>query len=721
MQTYKLHITGLDCPDCAKALEKGICQMPQVKNASLNFYAATLTVNGDISLDALKREIKLLGHEVADPPATPSQPQKGRGLLRFASYLWQRLEVKLALFGILLVSLAALIEPHAPAGIILLIRLVAIGAAGWHTAKNAIITLWKSRMMNMNFLMMVAGIGAVIIGEYGEVAAMLALFSISEAIESYTNDRARAVLAELSELAPLYALKLTPSGENITPVEALAVGDLILVKSGERVPMDGVVEEGSSQVNQSPITGESMPVEKTIGDTLFSGSINGEGVLKVRITHLAKDNTINRIIQLVTEAQNNRATSHQFIDRFAQIYTPVMVLVALLVATIPTLVFQQPLLNVGESYGWLYRALSLLVIGCPCALVISTPVTLVSSLTRAARAGVVFKGGIFMEGLSRIDAIAFDKTGTLTQGNPEVVRFAAQNCAGTPTCAPCDDLLALACALEKHSTHPMQRAILAAGEKHAVIDRYPPAENLQTRTGKGIQGSVNGNIAAIGSPTLFAEEHDTPQSLLDQVQQAEARGETAMLVCDGERVRGYISVADQLRAESAAVMETLHKMGKKTILLTGDHQKTAQNVAQSLGIADIRAQLLPEEKMSAIEQLKQVYGRVIMVGDGINDSPALARADIGVAMGGRGSAQALETADIVLMGDDLTKLPFAIQLSKFTNALIRQNIAISLGTKLVVAALALAGITPLWLAVVADMGVSLLVTFNGMRALRFQA
>jgi len=484
--------------------------------------------------------------------------------------------------------------------------------------------------------------------------------------------------------------------------------------------MDGVILAGSSSVNQAPITGESKLVEKSVGEEVISGSINGQGVLQVQVSKYAKDNTIQRIIQLVTEAQENKAEQVKYIDRFASVYTPIIFGVAVLVAIVPVLIFNQPFWNVGESYGWLHRSLSLLLVGCPCALVISTPITMISGLTRAAKAGVVFKGGVFLEGLSNAKVIAFDKTGTLTRGEPVVSQVKAVDCEGDAFCPRCDDLVALTSALEAHSSHPLASSVIEEANRRGVASRYSSAQDLMVLEGKGQTGTVNGKTGTVGSLPLFLAEHMTPEAIVQEVLKAESRGESTMLVCDGDRVRGFLSVEDAVRPGVEEVIRQIKAQGLRPVMLTGDNNVVAGKVANQTGIEEFHSALLPEEKLNWLTLLKERYGNVIMAGDGVNDSPALARADIGVAMGGAGNAQVLETADVVLLNDDLEKLPFAIRLSKFVNGLVRQNVVFSLGVKALIAIVALLGLTPLWVAVLADIGISLLVTLNGMRALRFE-
>ena len=605
--------------------------------------------------------------------------------------------------------------------LLLILQFCVLPVAGWMIFRNGAISLFKEHDLNMNVLMSIASIGAVAIGEAHEALIMVILFTLSEALEGYTNDHARAILTEFADLAPHEALLVAGDGEKLVPIETLQVGDRILVRAGERFPMDGLVAKGNSEVNQAPITGESRLVPKGVGDEVLSGSVNGQGVLEVQVSRLAADNTIQRIIALVTDAQENKARQEKFIDRFARVYTPIVMASSVLVAVIPTLVFKQNFWNTPETYGWFHRALSVLMVGCPCALIISTPITMVSGLTRAARAGVIFKGGIFLESLSDSKVMAFDKTGTLTLGKPTVTKVEATYCTGNDHCEPCNDLVAIASSLEAHSTHPLGAAVLQEAVARGVHNRYPAAEGLQVLEGRGQQGVLNGKLATVGSLPLFLAEHETPEKIVEEVEEAEERGQTTMLICDGERVVGYLAVQDEPRPEAREVIAELKAEGIRTLMLTGDNSGVADSIAEKVGIDNVFAGLLPAEKLNKLIELKNEFGEVVMVGDGINDSPALAQADIGVAMGGAGNAQVLETADVVLMNDDLSRLPFAVRLSRRVNRLIRQNVVISLAVKVTVAVAAMAGLTPLWVAIFADIGISLIVTLNGLRALRFEA
>lgn len=640
----------------------------------------------------------------------------------FWQHFWQMPELKLVIPGILLLAISLFLPRFGVSHRwTIIIQLLILPVAGWFVLSHGFKSLFFRRKLNMDVLMSLALIGAVLIGEGTEALILLILFTLSEAIEGYTSASARKVLTEFADLAPKEALRLTNGEESLVPVGELKIGDRIIVRAGDRLPMDGIIISGESELNQAGITGESAWVAKQASDEVLSGTINGSGLLEIEVIRLVQDTTMQRIIRLVTEAQASKAKQEKFIDKFASIYTPIVMLIAILVVVIPTVFFKQALWNTAHAYGWLHRGLSLLMIGCPCALVISTPVTIISGLTRAARSGVIFKGGVYLEGLSKVKAMAFDKTGTLTRGEPKVELVKAVDCENSDEpCEPCDNLLALASALEERSHHPLSSAILEHAEDRGVRGRIAPAEDLKVLAGRGQEGTVNGKKATVGSLPLFLAEHRTPAKLVDETRQAEADGQTTVLVCDGDSVRGYLSLRDQTRPEATEVLKALQDLNVHTVMLTGDNAGAAQNIASQLGIHEVKSSLLPHEKLDALELLQETFGTVAMVGDGINDGPALARADIGVAMGGAASAQILETADVVLMNNDLKRLPFALRLSRFTNQLIRQNILVSLGVKFAVAILAILGLTPLWVAVLADIGIALAVTLNGLRATSFE-
>lgn len=670
------------------------------------------TVSGQVSEAALN---------CANCAVPASAEHSADGLKGFWQILRSNRDFKVTLPGAMLLALTFFLPGWGVASQwVTLIQLLLLPLAGWTVMRGAWRSLTRSHSLDMTGLMTIASVGAVLIGETAEALVLLLLFSVSEALEDYANAQARSVLSGFSDLAPKIARRLAGGREEDIPVEALRVGDVIVIRPGERLPMDGTVLEGQSEIDQSVITGESQPVPVQAGSGVLSGSINGQGALWVRVERLAADTTIQRIINLVTEAQANHSDQQKFIDRFSKVYTPIVFAIAVAVALVPVLFFGQPLLNQVEGYGWLHRALSVLLVGCPCALVISTPVTMISGLTRAARLGVVFKGGIYLEQLGQTKAIAFDKTGTLTKGIPTVSLVQSLDCEGAERCEPCGDMLALAGSLEQHSSHPLGQAVVAEADAWGVLTKYPAAEGVVNLPGRGQQGYINGQLSTVGSLNLFLAEHNTPPSLAEQARSAQAQGQTTMLVCDGERVRGLIGVEDEIRPEAAAVIRDLSALGIHSVMLTGDTPSVAGRVADEIGLQQVRAGLLPEQKLEELRRLRTEFGPTTMVGDGINDAPALANADVGIAMGGALTAQVLETADVVLMDDNLRRLPDAIRLSRRTNQLIRQNIAISLGLKAIAAVLAVSGLTPLWVAVLADMGISLAVTLNGMRVGKFQ-
>ncbi len=713
----------MDCADCVRTLERGVGKLEGVQSVEVNLATTKMVVEGLVTEDVIRQRVEKLGYSLKQAELRKPENQKVKFFPGFIHYLFSSRENRLALVGGGLILVGFFLRLVGVAEIWTNpLQIIALALAGYPIARSAINNLIINRGFSINFLMTAAAIGAVIIGEIPEAASLIFLFVIAEALEGYTADRARGSLRDLAALAPARALRLGADGSETTvPVEQLKLGDRILVKAGGSIPMDGTILSGASGINQAPITGESLPVEKTTGDEVFAGTVNGTGTLEVEVTRLVQDNTLARIIHLVEEAQSVRAPAQRFIDQFAKYYTPAMMVLALLVAVLPPLLMGEPFLNLADgTRGWLYRGLAMLVIGCPCALVISTPVTIVSAITAAARRGVLIKGGVHLEALQRIQAVAFDKTGTLTLGQPVVTKARSMTCDCDDSCAECDDLLALAASIERRSSHPLAQAVVNAAEKRGLAERYPPAEAVITLAGRGLQGEVNGKTATIGNHRLFDEEHPHSDELCQWIDTAEALGQTTMLVCDGDKVRGYLAVADELRPESVEVVAELKKLGKEVAMLTGDNPLAATSVSQALGVDKVHASLLPEGKVEAVKQLRSQVGEVVMVGDGINDAPALAAATVGIAMGGVSSAQAMETADVVLMASDLRQLPYAFRLAGFTRRIMVQNIAFSLATKLIFIILALAGLTTMWMAVLADMGVSLLVTFNGMRPLRFE-
>ncbi|MBZ0296643.1 MAG: cadmium-translocating P-type ATPase, partial [Anaerolineae bacterium] len=509
LKTYK--IGNMDCAHCAQEVETGVRRLQGVEKVDVDFATGKMMLVGDVPFDTLRTRVEALGKTIDSPDATAKTPQPAQrgGVIGFWDYLLKRTETRLALIGgglIVITLIGSLLFPSA-AAMTGWLYTVAMLIALYPIAKSGLNALRINHEFNINMLMAIAAIGAIAIGEYLEGATVIFLFAIGEALEGYTADRARDSLRSLMDLAPAQATRIFRAGELLpvyneetVPVEQLAVDDVILVRPGDRIAMDGTVVQGSSAVNQAPITGESIPVHKESGAEVFAGTINGDGVLQVRLTRLAADNTLNRIIQLVEEAQGVRAPSQRLIDRFAHYYTPAVTVIALLVALIPPLIFNQPFYDVpGEAHGWLYRALTLLVIACPCALVISTPVTIISAITAAARRGVLIKGGAHLESLGTVRAIAFDKTGTLTYGKPMVTQMRSVDCETGAACSDCDDVLALAAAVEKRSAHPLAQAIVRAAEERDLHTSYTPAESVTVLNGRGVQGRINGKTITVGS------------------------------------------------------------------------------------------------------------------------------------------------------------------------------------------------------------------------------
>ncbi len=721
-KTTAYHVGNMDCAHCAHEVETGVGKLPGVQQVSVDFATGRMELVGDVPLEMLRTRVEALGKtlQAADAPPAPQRAQRG-GVLGFWAYLRGKRDSQLALVGAALI-LATLIASlfGIPPALAAPIYSVAMLITLYPIARSGLSALWINREFNINLLMTIAALGAIVLGEYLEGATVIFLFAIGEALEGYTADRARDSIRGLMALKPLTATRVFGVLEEVVPVEQLGIGDVLLVKPGEQVPMDGIVLRGTTSINQAPITGESVPVAKGESDAVYAGSINGEGAFTLRVTRLAADNTLNRIIQMVEQAQSKRARSQRMIDRFAHTYTPAVAIVAFCIAVLPPLLFGAPFYDTPTEHGWLYRALSMLVIACPCALVISTPVTVISAITAAARRGVLIKGGIHLETLGLVNAFAFDKTGTLTRGEPIVTQVRTTQCMTPDPCEYCDDVLGLAAAVEKRTAHPLAAAVTQAAALRPATARYAPADAVEVLPGRGVRGLVDQAQVTLGSHRYFDEAFPHSDDLCQLVQKAEAQGQTTMLVAREEQVRGFLALADAPRESSKAVIQALKAAGFPTIMLTGDHHTVAQAVGEQIGVDAVRAELLPQDKVAAVEALTKQYGRVAMVGDGINDTPALAAASVGIAMGGAGSPQALETADIALMADDLRQLPFAVRLARFARRLILQNVGFSFGIKAIFLVLAFFGLTSLWVAILADVGMSLLVTLNGMRPLGFE-
>jgi Zn2+/Cd2+-exporting ATPase len=722
-KTYK--IVGLSCIDCAGRIEAAVGQLEGVKECSVDHSTGKLTVwfaAPEVDTTPIAKIVEETGHSlVTERQRGPGgHSQNGHPIAQFARFLLGSRETTLtvAAAALTLAGLAlALLGVPGIAPTLLFAAAITVGS--FPVAKHAFQEVWIARSLGINTLMVIAVTGAMVIGEWGEAAIVVVLFAFGEALESFAVERARGALESLLDLAPPVALRLRADGSpEEVPVEALAVGERVLVRPGDRVSVDGVIRAGQSAIDQAAITGESVPVDKAPGDAVYAGTLNTFGALEIEVTRLAADNTLSRMIALVEEAQSHQAPVQRFVDRFARVYTPAVTVAAALVAAVPPLLFGQPFW--GDS-GWLMRALQMLVIACPCALVISTPVSIVSALTNAAGRGVLIKGGRTLEALGRVSVVAFDKTGTLTEGRP--VTTDVLNVCFDVTCT---NGLCYAAALETQSSHPLARALVAEAQAQKMT--LPPAQEVSLLSGRGVTGRVNGARVTVASHPHFDAAIPHTAAVCAEAERLSAEGKTVILVGHDDAqgnasVCAIFGVADTARAASRQAIADLHALGDiRTVMLTGDSRPVAEAIAAQVGVDDVRAGLLPEDKVAAIQALAEGGRLVAMVGDGVNDAPALAQADVGIAMGGAASAQAMETADVVLMDDGadvaLRQLPFIVALGRRTRRIIGANIALALGIKTVVFALAVTGVATLWMAILADVGASLVVILNGMRLRR---
>lgn len=683
-QTYRLN--GISCANCAQTFENNVKEINGVQDANVHFATSKIDVVGKASITDIEKagsfeNIKVI-KENAEPEKEPFWMRHDKVLL--ASLLIVFGFIANIMFG------NSHYLPNVLYGLSAFV-------GGLSLFKAGLINLRKFRF-DMKTLMTIAVIGAAIIGEWREAAVVVILFAISESLESYSMDKARSSIRSLMKISPNKARIRRNSSEQTLAVEDIMVGDIMLVKPGERIAMDGTIMSGFSPINQASITGESIPAEKTHGDDVFAGTINQNGFLEIEVTKRAEDTTIAKIIHMVEEAQEERAPAQAFIDRFAAYYTPAIIAIAALVAVIP------PLFG-GLWSTWVYQGLAVLVVGCPCALVVSTPVAIVTAIGNAARNGVLIKGGIHLEQIGAIKKIAFDKTGTLTQGTPQVtdVHFFTDEH---------DKALSCLKGLEAKSNHPLAKAIMNyMDDEHQDM----PSADIQSFTtvhGKGIQGEIEDESVYAGSPDFFK---NVPAEQIKNYQKA---GKTVMLCGTDDELLMAVALRDEPRSESKTVIQKLHDLGiKQTYMLTGDHAQTANALKDDLKLTDVKANLLPEDKLSFI---KTQDGNIAMIGDGINDTPALAASKVGIAMGSAGTDSALETADVALMGDDLKKLPYTVKLSRKALGIIKQNISFAIGIKILALLLVIPGWLTLWIAIFADMGATLLVTLNALRLMKIK-
>lgn len=696
-KTYR--IEGLSCTNCAGKFEKNVKQLPGVTSATVNFGASKISVEGQTTIEELEEAGAFENLIIRDDQENDEQVRSKESFIKRNIALI----ISLGFILVAVISQLSLGEDHL---LTKALYILAIIIGGFDLFKEGFSDLIKLDF-SMESLMTIAIIGAAFIGEWAEGSIVVILFAISEALERFSMDKARQSIRSLMDIAPKEALIRRNNVEQLVSVDKIDIDDIMIIKPGQKIAMDGLVINGHSSVNQAAITGESVPVEKQLDDEVFAGTLNEEGVLEVKVTKKVTDTTIAKIIHLVEEAQGERAPAQAFVDKFAKYYTPFIIIMALLIVVVPPLFFG------GDWNKWLYQGLSILVVGCPCSLVISTPVSIVSAIGNAAKNGVLVKGGVYLEEIGHLRAIAFDKTGTLTKGKPVVTDFIA-------TSSETDiNYLSIISSLESLSQHPLASAILNEADKTNVDYKSIQIEDFQSITGKGLIG-IHQNIRYyIGSPKLFSASVIEETAVKVQYRQFQEQGKTAMYFGTDEQILGVIAVADEVRDSSAAVISELHKLSiEHTIMLTGDNTKTAESIGKQLGVTEIKGDLMPQEKLDSIKALRTTYNKVAMVGDGINDAPALAASTVGIAMGGAGTDTALETADVALMGDDLQKLPFIVRLSRQTLKVIKQNITFSLGIKLLALLLVIPGWLTLWIAIVADMGATLLVTLNGLRLMK---
>ncbi len=696
-----IRVANLDCEHDAVAIERGLTNFPGLNQLKVYPKAAKVSLTFDpvaTTPDALKEKLDALGFPPQAGLSMPEQPKPWRN----PKVLTAAASGVLLLVGWLL-SLAGL-----PEIVSLVAYVVATITGGYYFGREAMEELTYEREIGIELLMAIAAIVATAMGQAAEGAMLVFLYSISEAAEGYTEEKTRSAVKALMNLAPKFALVRRSGQEQEIPVEEVVVGDVFILKPGQSVPTDGEIIIGQSSLNQAPVTGESVPVEKQPSDIVFAGSINGEGALEVRATKAFADNTISRIIQMVEEAQERKGQSQRFIERFGKRYSPFVLLIGVLVAVLPPLVFA------ADWTEWLTRATVFIVAAAPCALVISIPITLVASLGTGARQGVLIKGGMYVEELAKVEVVALDKTGTITRGEPQVTDFISMNNSTMGE----EQILALAAGIENRSEHPLARAVV----QYTAAQGINPAEisGFQALSGAGAQAKWQGKQVYIGSPALFQEKLQINlDGLLKRITQFQADGKTVVVLGDETAVYGLIAVRDNIRDNARQAIEGLHKAGvKRVVMLTGDNERTAQAIAQEAGIDEFYADLKPEDKVTKVRELAARYGHVAMVGDGVNDAPALAEATVGIAMGAAGTDVALETADVALMADDLEKLVYALNLAKRNQRVVGQNLVLSVIVISILSLGAIAGALTLPAAVLGHEISEFIVIGSGLRMLR---
>jgi len=691
----QLHIENMDCPTEEALIRNKLKGFPGVTGLEFNLLQRNLVISHTLpSLDSVIAALKTIGMQIGAVEAKDELPEVVK------TNWWPLIVSGLAALSAEIIELAS-VGHH---WLSLLLALVAILTGGLKTYKKGWIAL-RNRNLNINALMSIAVTGALFLRQWPEAAMVMFLFALAEVIEAKSLDRARNAIRGLMAMTPESATVQFPDGTwGEVPARDVALESIVRVRPGERIALDGVVVEGNSTVDQAPITGESLPVDKCPGEPVFAGTINQAGSLQFRVTAVATNSTLTRIIHAVEAAQGSRAPSQRFVDQFARVYTPAVFAVALAVAVVPPLAFG------GLWMEWVYKSLVLLVIACPCALVISTPVTIVSGLAAAARRGILIKGGVYLEEGRKLAWLALDKTGTITHGKPAQTDFDPLNGIDP------QEVRCLAASLASRSDHPVSHAIAVSAESDSIVLRE--VTDFAALVGRGVTGRIGGRVYYLGNSRLITENGFAEPNISSRIMTLERQGKSVVLLTDETRPLALFGVADTIKESSREAIVDLHRLGVRTMMLTGDNQHTAEAIARSVGIDEVRAGLLPEDKLKVIETFQGNSGTIGMVGDGINDAPALARADVGFAMGAAGTDTAIETADVALMDDDLRKVAVFVQLSRTTSSILKQNITLALGIKAVFLGLTLMGHASMWMAVFADMGASLIVVANGLRLLR---
>lgn len=686
MREYR--VKGLSCANCTQELEGEIQKLAHGQDAILNYNSGKLRVSDKVPLTEIK---KILSSEGA---AIEAEREHDHDHDHPQAYRITKLSLVAAA---ILYFTAILLQGIFMDGIVIAMYVFAMAISGYSTFIKGVKNLFQFKF-NIDTLMTIALIGAIGIQEWKEATLVAILFGVNELLEGMGMEKARRSMESLLSIAPKEATIIEDQEHSVIPIAWLREGHIVLVRSGERIPSDGVVVEGRSSVNEAAITGESLPVDKFEGEAVFGGSINNEGILKVRIAKAYKDSSLARILHLVEVAQETRTPTELFINRFAKYYTPMIIIIAILVVLVP------PLLLDGAWKAWLYQGLAVLIVGCPCALLLSSPIAIVAGITRNARNGILIKGGVFLELLGKIDTLAFDKTGTLTKGEPYVEKVIVYDE---------HQLYPVAAAIEKSSSHPLAKAIMKEISKKEIT--FKDAEEIVTIPGQGIVAKMNGEQYWLGNEKNMSHMN-IPVDIEQAITQLKEDGLTLVLIADQHHILGIFGITDEIRVESKAVIAVLHRIGiRQTVMLTGDNERTAEKVAKSVGVTQFYGNLLPEEKVEKIKFLT-TQGNVAMIGDGINDAPALATAHLGIAMG-KGSDSAIETADIVLMQDHLRKLPEAISIAKRVNRIIKLNITIAMGLKIIALLLTVPGLLTLWIAILSDMGATILVTLISLTIL----